>query len=363
MSDNLKALAAAGVSIWLDDLSRGAITSGLLAKEISEKSVVGVTTNPTIFANALSKGADYSAQMKQLAAAGTSLDDAVVEATTEDVRNACDLFADTYARTGQDGRVSIEVDPRLAHEPEETIVQARMLWAKVNRPNVMVKIPATRACLPAITTAISEGMSINVTLIFSLERYKAVAEAYIAGLEQAHAAGIDLSKIHSVASFFISRIDSEVDGRLERLGSPAALELRGKVAIANGQLAYEAYEEIFGSERFRKLPGANKQRVLWASTGVKNPNYPDTLYVSELVAPNVVNTMPTQTLQACADHLPAPHDTVTGSYESARATMAALADLGISFDEVTKQLEDEGIVKFEQSWEELLESVRNSLKG
>nr|NLD40977.1 transaldolase [Actinomycetales bacterium] len=363
MSDNLKNLSAEGVSIWLDDLSRGAISSGLLKEEVAQKSVVGVTTNPTIFANALSKGADYAEQMSELAAAKTTLDDSVVAATTDDVRNACDVFAEIYEKTGQDGRVSIEVDPRLAHETEPTIEQAKMLWATVDRPNAMIKIPATVEGLPAITATIAEGISVNTTLIFSLDRYRAVANAFIDGLEQAHEKGIDLSQIHSVASFFISRIDSEVDARLDRIGTEEALALKGKVAIANGRLAYEAYEEIFSSERFTALPGANKQRVLWASTGVKNPDYPDTMYVSELVAPNVVNTMPAATLAACADHLEVTGDTVTPNYEDARNVMENLAAVGVDFDEVTDLLEREGVEKFEASWEELLESVSDALKG
>lgn len=363
MSDNLKNLSAAGVSIWLDDLSRGAISSGKLAEDLAERSVVGVTTNPTIFASALSNGAEYAEQMGALAAANTSLDDAVVEATTDDVRNACDVFAEIYKNTGQDGRVSIEVDPRLANETEATIEQAEMLWEKVGRENAMIKIPATLAGLPAITATIAKGISVNTTLIFSLDRYRAVANAYIEGLEQAHAKGIDLSKIHSVASFFISRIDSEVDNRLDKIGTDEAKALKGKVAIANGRLAYEAYEEIFSSERFTALPGANKQRVLWASTGVKNPDYPDTMYVSELVAPNVVNTMPHATLAASEDHLEVTGDTVTPNYEDARKVMADLAAAGVDFDDVTQLLEDEGVVKFEKSWEELLESVSSALKG
>lgn len=361
MSEALKRLSEAGVSIWLDDLSRGAIASGALAKDLQNLSVVGVTTNPTIFAAALAKGEDYAEQMRELSAAGASLDEAVLAATTDDVRNACDVFAEIYRETGQDGRVSIEVDPRLAHQTEATIEQAHVLWETVDRPNAMIKIPATLAGLPAITSVIGSGISVNTTLIFSLDRYRSVANAYIEGLEKAHAAGIDLTEIHSVASFFISRIDSEVDKRLDAIGTPEALALKGKVAIANGRLAYEAYEEIFSSERFRALPGANKQRVLWASTGVKNPDFPDTLYVSELVAPNVVNTMPAATLAASADHLEVTGDTVTPNYDNARGVMAALASVGISFDEVTQLLEDEGVVKFENSWEELLQSVAAAL--
>jgi len=364
MSQNLKDLSAAGVSIWLDDLSRGAIKSGALAKNIAEKSVVGVTTNPTIFAAALAKGADYAEQMSALAAAGASLDDAVVAATTDDVRDACDILRPVFDRTaGFDGRVSIEVDPRLAHETAPSVEQARALWVTVDRPNCLIKIPATLEGLPAITTLIGEGISVNVTLIFSIDRYRAVMEAYLAGLEAAHAAGVDLSTIHSVASFFVSRIDSEVDKRLEAIGTDDALALRGKVAVANARLAYEAYQEVFSSERFAALPGANPQRVLWASTGTKNAAYSDVLYVAELIAPNVVNTMPGATLDASADHLEVTGDTITPNIADAHAVMDALAAVGVDFDDVTEQLEKEAVHKFAVSWEELLESVTNALNA
>lgn len=359
---NLKALSDAGVSIWLDDLSRGALTSGQLQANVDEKSVVGVTTNPTIFANAITKGDDYAAQMAELAAAGAGRDEAVTAATTDDVRNACDLLRPVFdATAGKDGRVSIEVDPRLATQTQPTIEQARALWATVARPNAMIKIPATVEGLPAVTQVIGEGISVNVTLIFSLDRYRAVANAYIDGLERAHAAGIDLSTIRSVASFFVSRIDSEVDKRLDKIGTPEALALKGKVAVANARLAYKAYEEIFSSPRFAALPGAHKQRVLWASTGVKNPDYPDTLYVDTLVADNVVNTMPHATVDACADHIEVTGDTIRPNYEDAEAVMAGLARVGISFDEVTALLEKEGVEKFEQSWEELLADIDAAL--
>lgn len=364
MSQNLKDLSAAGVSIWLDDLSRGAITSGALQRNIDERSVVGVTTNPTIFAAALSKGADYAEQMGALARAGASLDDAVVAATTDDVRDACDILRPVFDATdGFDGRVSIEVDPRLAHETDPSVEQARALWMTVDRPNVLIKIPATLEGLPAITTVIGEGISVNVTLIFSIDRYRAVMEAYLAGLEAAHASGIDLSTIHSVASFFVSRIDSEVDKRLEAIGSDEALALRGKAAVANARLAYEAYLEFFDSDRFRALPGANRQRALWASTGTKNPEYSDVLYVAELVAPGVVNTMPGATLEASADHLEVTGDTITPNLDDARDVMAGLAAVGVDFDDVTDQLEREAVEKFEISWEELLASVKTALEG
>lgn len=363
MSNNLKALSDAGVSIWLDDLSRGAIASGKLAADVAERSVVGVTTNPTIFAAALSNGADYAEQFGELAAAETSLDDAVVAATTDDVRNACDVFTEIYESTnGFDGRVSIEVDPRLARETEKTVEAAKMLWKTVGRKNAMIKIPATKEGLPAITEVIGEGISVNTTLIFALDQYRAVAEAYIAGLEKANEKGIDLSTIHSVASFFISRIDSEVDKRLDAIGTDEAKALKGKVAIANGQLAYEAYEEIFSSERFKALPNANPQRVLWASTGTKNAEYSKTMYVDQLVAPDVVNTMPAATLAASAENLGELVDVRT-QYDAARKVMSDLKAVGVNFAEVTDQLEAEGVDKFEVSWEELLESVRGALKA
>jgi transaldolase len=267
------------------------------------------------------------------------------------------------ASAGYDGRVSIEVDPRLAHETDPSVVQARALWMTVDRPNVLIKIPATLEGLPAITTVIGEGISVNVTLIFSIDRYRAVMEAYLSGLEAAHAAGIDLSTIHSVASFFVSRIDSEVDKRLETIGTDEALALRGRAAVANARLAYEAYLEFFESERFTVLPGANRQRALWASTGTKNAAYSDVLYVAELVAPGVVNTMPGATLEASADHLEVTGDTITPNIADAKATMAALAAAGVDFADVTDQLEKEAVEKFEVSWNELLDSVTAALKG
>jgi len=364
-TDRLDELSRQGVSIWLDDLSRGKLNDGGLADLIQTKHVVGVTTNPTIFAGALAKAHDYDEQVTTLAAAGTSLDDAVLTITTDDVRSAADLFADVYRATeGQDGRVSIEVDPRLAKDTDATIEQARLLWRTVDRPNAMVKIPATLEGLPAITTAISEGISVNVTLIFSLDRYRAVANAYLDGLEQAQRAGIDLSTIRSVASFFVSRVDTEIDKRLDGIGTDEAKALRGKAALANARLAYQAYEEVFSSDRWSALEkaGANKQRPLWASTGVKDPAYPDTLYVTELVAPNTVNTMPEATLEATDDHGEIGGDTVTGTYEQARADLDALERLGISYDDVVQVLEDEGVDKFESSWNDLLKSTQAELE-
>ncbi|MFH5822812.1 transaldolase [Georgenia sp. AZ-5] len=363
-ADRLAELSANGVSIWLDDLSRGRLTGGGLAELMRTRHVVGVTTNPTIFAGALAKGSDYDAQMATLAEAGTSVDDAVLTVTTDDVRDAADLFADVYRATGgQDGRVSIEVDPRLARDTDRTIEQARLLWSTVDRPNAMVKIPATQEGLPAITKAISEGISVNVTLIFSLDRYHAVANAYLDGLELAQRAGIDLGTIRSVASFFVSRVDSEIDKRLDAVGTDEAKALKGKAGIANARLAFEAYEEIFSTPRWAALAeaGAHPQRPLWASTGVKDPAYPDTMYVDELVVDGVVNTMPEKTLEAAADHANLRGDTVHGTYADARALLDQLERLGVSYAEVTDLLEDEGVVKFEQSWAELVETVAAAL--
>lgn len=359
MNDRLKALADAGVSIWLDDLSRERIESGNLAELIAESGVVGVTTNPSIFASALAKGEKYEPQVAELKAAGADVATTVFELTTTDVQNGCDILMPVYeASGGADGRVSIEVDPDLARDTDATVELAHRLWERVGRPNLLIKIPATLEGLPAITAAIAEGISVNVTLIFSLDRYRGVMDAYLAGLEKAAAAGRDLSTIHSVASFFVSRVDTEVDRRLPE-GSP----LRGTAALANARLAYEAYEEVFGSDRFTALKeqGANAQRPLWASTGVKDPALPDTLYVTELVVGNTVNTMPEKTLQAVADHGEIIGDRVHGTYEESRDAIAALEREGISYDEVVKVLEDEGLEKFETSWNELLETVRVEL--
>lgn len=360
MNERLQNLSDAGVSIWLDDLSRERIESGNLAELIRDQNVVGVTTNPTIFASALSKGEKYAEQVKELKAAGADVDEAVFEITTTDVQQACDIFTGVYdATSGVDGRVSIEVEPGLARDSDATVAMARKLWDRVDRPNTLIKIPATVEGLPAIAKTIGQGISVNVTLIFSLERYRGVMDAYLEGLETAAAEGRDLSAIHSVASFFISRVDSEVD---KQLGE--GHELRGKAALANARLAYEAYEEVFGSERFAALraKGANPQRPLWASTGVKDPALPDTLYVSELVVDGTVNTMPEKTLQAFGDHGEVSGDTVHGTYDDSRAVIAALEEAGVSYDQVVKVLEDEGLEKFDASWAELLETVTAELE-
>ncbi|MDF2824214.1 MAG: transaldolase, partial [Mycobacterium sp.] len=327
--------------------------------------IVGVTTNPSIFQAALSKGNAYDAQVKELAERGADVDATIRTVTTDDVRNACDVFADIYKSTGGvDGRVSIEVDPRLAHDTDKTILQAIELWKIVDRPNALIKIPATEAGIPAITAVLAEGISVNVTLIFSVERHRAVMDAYLAGLEAAKEAGHDLSKIHSVASFFVSRVDSEIDKRLEAIGSDEALALRGQAGVANARLAYAAYEEVFvGGARFEALKsaGARVQRPLWASTGVKNPDYSDTLYVTELVAPNTVNTMPEKTLEAVADHGVVTGDTVTGTSAAAQEIFDKLSAIGIDLTDVFLVLENEGVDKFEKSWQELMEATQGQL--
>ena len=361
---NLAALSAAGVSVWLDDLSRERLQTGNLAELIATKSVVGVTTNPSIFQAALSKGNAYDGQVNELAAQGADVDATIRTVTTDDVRNACDVLAKTYeASDGIDGRVSIEVDPRLAHDTDKTILQAIELWKIVDRPNLLIKIPATLAGLPAITAVIAEGISVNVTLIFSVERHRAVIDAYLSGLEKAKDAGHDLSKIHSVASFFVSRVDSEIDSRLEKIGTQAALDLRGQAGVANARLAYAAYEEEFGGERFGALKGAGAraQRPLWASTGVKNPDYSDTMYVTELLVANTVNTMPEKTMDAFADHGEVRGDTVTGRADLAQQVFDQLAAVGIDFDDVLVVLETEGVDKFKKSWDELVDTVKDQM--
>jgi len=366
MSDRLKALSGAGVSIWLDDLSRERIQSGNLAELIERDSVVGITTNPTIFASALSKGQKYDEQVGELAHRGKNVEETVFELTTTDVRDACDLMMDTWKATdGVDGRVSIEVAPGLAFDTDATIASARKLWAAVDRPNLFVKIPATAEGIPAIAAALGEGICINVTLIFGLDRYEDVMDAYLEGLERAKANGHDLGDIHSVASFFVSRVDTEVDKRLDAVDDPSAKDLRGRAGIANARIAYERYERCFASDRFQALAsdGANRQRPLWASTGVKNPDYPDTMYVTELTVANTVNTMPEKTLRAFADHGEVEGDQVTTHYEDAHEVLDRLEAVGISYDDVIATLEQEGVDKFVKSWGDLEDTVRTSLEG
>lgn len=363
MSESTQKLSDAGVSIWLDDLSRERLTSGNLAELIKTHNVVGVTTNPTIFAGALSKGAAYAEQMRELAAAGASVEEAVFAATCDDVRAACDVFAPVYkASNGFDGRVSIEVDPRLARDAEGTAKMARELYERVDRENVMIKIPATQEGLRPIAETLAAGISVNVTLIFSLTRYREVINAYMLGLEQALENGKDLSTIHSVASFFVSRVDTEIDTRLEAAGGDA-VQLKGKAGLANARLAYEVFEEMFSSERWARLQahGANVQRPLWASTGVKDPSLPDTLYVTGLVAPNTVNTMPEATLNAVADHGEVTGNTIVPNYSESNNILDAIS-VHVSYPEVVEKLEVEGLSKFDVSWEELLQTVREALE-
>ncbi len=364
MSDATADLSAQGVSIWLDDISRERLNTGNLSELIDGKNVVGVTSNPSIFQKALEQGEAYDDQLHDLIRRDVKLEEAVRLITSYDIRWACDVLRPVYDSTdGKDGRVSIEVDPRIAHETERTTAEAKALWWLVDRPNVMIKIPATLAGLPAITAATAAGISVNVTLIFSIDRYRAVMEAYLSGLEQAHSAGIDLSTIRSVASFFVSRVDTEIDKRLDKLGTDEAKAVRGKAAIANARLAYEAFEQTFAGERWQTLSsaGAHKQRPLWASTGVKDPSYSDTMYVTELVAADTVNTMPEATLNALADHGVITGATADSGYDEARKVFADLSALGIEIDEVTDLLESEGVSKFMDSWSILLEGVQKQL--
>ena len=362
--DPLGDLTTAGVAVWLDDLSRELLADGGLQSLVADRHVVGVTTNPTIFASALSRGDRYNDQLADLAALNADVDTAVFTVTTDDVRAACDVLAPVHEQTaGLDGCVSIEVDPRLSRDAGATAEMARLLWKTVNRDNLYIKIPATREGLAAITEAIGQGISVNVTLIFSLDRYRAVMDAYLSGLERAHAAGLDLTSIRSVASFVISRVDTEVDARLDRLGTPEAVALKGSAAIANARLAYQAYEQLTAGERWQRLAdlGARPQRPLWASTGVKNPAYPDTKYVAGLIAPGTVNTMPGPTLEAFADHGQVSGDTMTGGYDDSRNFLDRLVAAGIDFDDVTEYLERDGLAKFEKSWSELGATVAAEL--
>ncbi|MEO6879830.1 MAG: transaldolase [Mycobacteriaceae bacterium] len=362
---NLAALSEAGVSVWLDDLSRERLDSGNLVELIETRSVVGVTTNPTIFAGALAHGNAYDAQVRELVGQGADVDGAVRTLTTDDVRRACDVFRGVYDATGgTDGRVSIEVEPGLAHDTDKTVAQAVDLWKTVDRPNLLIKIPATEEGVPAITATLAEGISVNVTLIFSVERYRQVMDAFLDGLDQAKAAGHDLAGIHSVASFFVSRVDSEIDKRLTAIGTPEAMALKSKAGLANARLAYGAFEQVFQvGPRWQEMVahGANPQRPLWASTGTKDPSLPDTLYVTELVGPNTVNTMPEKTMNAMAEHGELHGDTVSDTSVAAQEVFDALTAVGIDLTDVFLVLENEGVSKFEKSWDELLQTVQGQL--
>jgi transaldolase len=364
MTDRLEQLSDAGVSIWLDDLSRERIETGNLADLVRDQHVVGVTTNPSIFQAALSHGERYDAQIRELASVGTDRDQAVRVITTDDVRNACEIMRPAYDASGTvDGRVSIEVSPGLAHDTQATVAEAADLWKTVDQPNLLIKIPGTKEGWPAITETIANGISVNVTLIFGLEQYQHVMEAYVAGLEKAKENGHDLSGIHSVASFFVSRVDTEIDKRLDASGADASL--KGRAGVANARLAFKAYEDFFAGERWEALEaaGARKQRPLWASTGVKNPDYKDTMYVDDLVVENTVNTMPEKTLDAVADHGEINGDQVRPHYANAEAHMAALADAGVDYDDVIQVLIKEGVDKFITAWDELLDSVTEALEA
>jgi transaldolase len=362
-NENLAQLSKAGVAVWLDDLSRDRIRSGNLQSLVDEYSVVGVTTNPTIFAAAISGSESYDDQLHALAVRQVSVEEALRTITASDVRDACDLLAPVAERTGRDGRVSLEVAPGLAHDTDATAAEAAHLWWLVDRPNLFIKIPATLAGLPAITTTIAKGISVNVTLIFSLERYRAVMDAYLSGLEQrlAEDPNASLENVESVASFFVSRVDTEIDKRLDAAGADASL--KGRAGVANAQLAYQAYEEVFSSDRWKALEakGAQPQRPLWASTGVKNPEYSDTMYISELIAPDTVNTMPEKTLMAYADH-GQPGTPVQEAYADAEQVMKAVAEAGVDMDDVFRVLEEEGVQKFVDSWDELTTSVKEQLQ-
>jgi transaldolase len=362
--DILASLTAAGVAIWLDDISRERLTTGNLATLIRDMHVSGVTSNPTIFAHAVSNGSAYDAQLADLAVRGVHVDEAARAITTYDIRWACDVLRPVYDATdGVDGRLSIEVDPRIARDTAKTIAEARALWWQVDRPNLFIKIPATLEGLPAITQCLSEGISVNVTLIFSLERYGQVIDAFMTGLEAAAAASRDLAAIGSVASFFVSRVDTEVDRRLDKIGTPEAAALRGKAAIANARLAYELHEQRIAAPRWAALEaaGAAPQRPLWASTSTKDPAYEDTMYVVELAAPGTVNTMPEATLHATAAHARLRGDTVHGTYDQSRKVFADLAGLGIAYDDVVEVLEVEGVQKFAASWHEFLETIEANM--
>ncbi|KAB1658293.1 transaldolase [Pseudoclavibacter sp. CFCC 11306] len=358
-------LSAAGVSVWLDDLSRSRIRTGDLQRLINTRDVVGVTTNPSIFDAALADGAAYADQLDQLAAAGASADEAVRQLTTVDVAEAAELLRPIYKQSnGVDGRVSIEVDPFLAHDTEATLAQARDLWREIARPNLMVKIPGTEEGLPAIADATAAGISVNVTLIFGVDRYREVINAYLTGLERAHADGIDISSIHSVASFFVSRVDVEVNKRLDALGVSHDEGLHNTAALANARAAYQAFTDSLDTERWRTLAqrGGNPQRPLWASTGVKDPELPDTTYVTGLVAEHTVNTMPEKTLEATFDHGVIGPERIPDQVEAAVEQLDRLAAVGIDLHDVTTVLEAEGVTKFTDAWTHLLETVDTAVK-
>jgi transaldolase len=356
-SDRLRALSAAGVSIWLDELSRDILEDGELERLVQSCSVVGVTTNPTIFANAITRGSRYAVQLERLAANGIDVAEAVRAVVIWDVQRAADVLRPVWEKTGGvDGRVSLEVSPELADDTAATIAEAVQLWELVDRPNLMVKIPATRAGVRAVTGTVAAGVNVNVTLVFSAQRCAEIGAAYVDGLEQARENGHDLASIHSVSSLFVSRVDTEVDRRLDAKG---VRDLRGRAALANARLAHEALSDVWECGRWRSLAadGARRQRLLWASTGVKDPSFPDTKYITGLVTPGTVFTMPPATLSAFADHGEVAGDQVVGRSAEAAADIAAVTAAGIDLDDVYATLEKQGVAKFAASWAALHASV------
>ncbi|MCW2975534.1 MAG: transaldolase [Actinomycetia bacterium] len=358
---NLHKLSARGQSVWIDSLSRQMLESGALKTLMTNDAVVGVTTNPTIFQKAISQGDAYDEQLKELLETESDPKEIFLQLSARDVEAALDLLAPVHEKNPQDGYVSWEVDPTLAYDREGTFDEAMRLFEWIPKSNLYVKIPATKPGLGAIEECVAHGKNINVTLIFSLERYREVVEAYLRGLERLVARGGDPKGVHSVASFFVSRVDSEGDKRLEAVGSKEALALRGKLAIANAKLAYEHFQEAFSGERWEFLAGkgANVQRPLWASTSTKNPEYRDVMYVEELVGPNTVNTMPEETIRAFQDHGEVRGDTVTEGLAEAHTLLEQLAKLGVDYGDITETLELEGVQKFADSFEELLDGVRS----
>lgn len=358
---NLHKLSKRGVSVWIDYLSRDMLEQGELARMMKEDAVVGQTSNPTIFQKAISQGNAYDAQLKELLEHETDPKEIFLQLSARDVEAALELFAPVHEQNPQDGFVSWEVDPTLAYDREGTFDEAMRLHARIDKPNLYVKIPATKPGLGAIEDCIAHGKSINVTLIFSLQRYREVVEAYLRGLERLVAGGGSPAGVHSVASFFVSRVDTEADRRLEEIGSKQALELRGRLAVANAKLAYEHFGNAFSDPRWQYLAGkgANPQRCLWASTSTKNPAYRDVIYVEELVGLNTVNTMPEETVRAFQDHGKVRGDTVAEDVEAAHKLLKKLAKVGVDYDDVTETLELEGVQKFADSFVQLLEGVQS----
>lgn len=356
---NLHGLARAGVSVWSDQISKRMLDDGELARRVETDAVTGVTSNPTIFANAIVGSDDYASALIELQAQSVAPEDIVKSLMAEDISRACDVLLPVHQGTdGSDGFVSVEVSPTLADNTGATVAEAREWVARIDRPNLLVKVPATPAGIPAIRTLIGEGISVNVTLIFSLNRYSEVIDAYLSGLEDLSASGGDPSRVASVASFFVSRFDSEVDRRLGAIGSEAALSLAGRTAVANARLAYATYLAHFTSSRFTSISQARPQKPLWASTSTKNPDYYDLLYVEDLVAAGTVNTMPIETIEAYQDHgNPTPERFGRIEIEQARVDIDRLGDLGIDYDDVVTTLEREGVEKFEASWQDLLDKV------